>query len=313
MILAAGLGTRLRPLTLMRPKPALPVCGRPVIAYLLALLSHHGVREVVVNRSYLGDVLTEAIEANTPLGMTVHYSDEPEPLGTGGGIRRAASFLSGSDPSIVMAGDMILDADLTALACAHREAGRRASLVLRDDPRAETFGTIGIDDAGRLRRIANRFDLGGETKSGVFTGVRFFSPEIFDDWPDTPEFEDLTDWLAPKLRAGAEDIGAVVVGRDESVWEPVGTLEEYLAANLTPRPLGFASEMPEIPHYPDARPDLVVGAGARIAEPGRLRRCVVWDGETVGPGVTGEAGVFAGGQFHPCGPETQATEDRIDG
>jgi len=300
MILAAGLGTRLRPLTELRPKPALPVCGRPVIAYLLALLAHHGVREVVVNRSHLAGVLTDAIDGHRPAGMRIDYSDEHEPLGTGGGLRRAAAFLSASDPSIVMAGDMIFDADLGALAEAHRASGRRATVVLRDDPRAADFGTIGLDAEGCLRRIATRFDLGGETQCGVFTGLRLFSPAVFDDWPDDVAFEDLTDWLAPQLRAGARDIGGHVIPITESIWEPVGTPEEYLAANLAPATLSFAGDLPALAPHPAARKDLVVGEHAKIAEPGLLRRCVVWDHEVVPAGTRAEDGVFAGGRFVSC-------------
>ncbi len=308
MILAAGLGTRLRPLTELRPKPALPVGGRPVIAYLLALLAHHGVREVVVNRSYLGDVLTRAIDECTPAGLRVEYSDEHEPLGTGGGLRRAAEFLAASDPSFVLAGDMIFDADLTALAESHRASGRRATVVLRDDPRAAEFGTIGLDDAGVMRRISTRFDLGGETRAGVFTGLRLFSPRVFADWPDADAFEDLTDWLAPQLRAGADDIGGMVIPVTESVWEPVGTPQEYLDANLAPPALSFASKLSPLARHPAAREDLVVGEGAKIAEPALLRRCVVWDHEVIEPGTRAEDGVFAGGRFVSCRGDAPVVE-----
>jgi NDP-sugar pyrophosphorylase family protein len=316
MILAAGLGTRLRPLTRLKPKPALPVGGRPVIAYLLALLARHGVREVVVNRSYLAEVLTEAIETHTPAGLQVHYSDEPEPLGTGGGLRRAADFLAGSDPSIVLAGDMLFDADLTALARRHLEAGRRATLVLREDPRAGAFGTIGLDAKGRLRRIATRFDLGDEQHAGVFTGVRLFSPGIFRDWPHRDAFEDLAEWLAPQVAGGARDIGGVLLSPGESVWEPVGTPAEYLRANLSPVALSYAADLPSDPAHPAARADLVVGRGARIAEPGLLRRCVVWAGESVGANLRAESGVFAGGEFIPCPDEPDeaaGAKEAIDG
>lgn len=300
MILAAGLGTRLRPLTLLRPKPALPVAGRPVVAYLLALLAHHGVREVVVNRAYLADALTAAIEANRPKGLRVDYSDEPEPLGTGGGLKRAADFLARSDPSFVLAGDMLFDADLGALARAHRASGRRATVVLRDDPRANAFGTIGLDDAGRMRRISTRFDLGGESRAGVFTGLRLFSPGIFRDWPDGDAFEDLTDWLGPMLRAGVDDIGGVILDTKSSVWEPVGTPEEYLSVNLHPPRLSFDAMLPAREGHPASREDLVVGEHAKIAEPSTLCRCVVWDHEIVPAGTHAEGGVFAGGRFHPC-------------
>ena len=115
-------------------------------------------------------------------------------------------------------------------------------------------------------------------------------------------FNHLDDWLAPRLNEGAEDIGAEVLASEEGVWEPVGTLEEYLAANLQPRALSFLDA--------DARarsegarlmPDLVVGAGATLGRGARLHRAVVWDGEQVPAGFRGENGVFAGGAFHASG------------
>jgi len=161
MILAAGLGTRLRPLSLLRPKPAMPVQGRPVIAYLLELLVHAGVTEVMVNRYHLPEELERAVAEHCPAGLSVVYSDEDAPLGTGGGIRRAADFLRESDPCIVLAGDMLLDLDIASLVAQHRARRNSCTLVLRSDPRLADFGSIGLDADDRLCRIATRFDLGG--------------------------------------------------------------------------------------------------------------------------------------------------------
>jgi NDP-sugar pyrophosphorylase family protein len=92
MILAAGLGTRLRPLTEACAKPALPVCGVPVIAYLLDFLKHHGVTEVIINLHYLPETVRAAVANFGPGGIQVSFSEEAEPLGTGGGIRKARAF-----------------------------------------------------------------------------------------------------------------------------------------------------------------------------------------------------------------------------
>jgi NDP-sugar pyrophosphorylase family protein len=126
MILAAGLGTRLRPLSHLCAKPAMPVRGIPVIAYLLSLLRAHGVEEVIVNLHHRPDSIRDAVERFGPAGLEVHYSVEEAPLGTGGGIRRAAEFLRESDPSIVLAGDMLLDVDLGHLIELHRARGDAA-------------------------------------------------------------------------------------------------------------------------------------------------------------------------------------------
>ena len=123
MILAAGLGTRMQPLSALRPKPILPVRGIPLLAYPLAWLAHHGVDEVIVNLHHFPDATRAVAEVWAPPGLRVHFSDEPVLLDTGGGIRRAANFLRESDPSLVIAGDMILDLDLQPLLARHRERG----------------------------------------------------------------------------------------------------------------------------------------------------------------------------------------------
>jgi NDP-sugar pyrophosphorylase family protein len=206
MILAAGLGTRMQPLSTLRPKPILPVRGVPLLAYPLAWLAHHGVREVIVNLHHFPDATRAVAEVWAPPGLRVHFSEEPLLLDTGGGIRRAADFLRESDPSLVIAGDMILDLALRPLLDCHRARGDAATLVLREDPRAARFGTIGVDAAGRVRRIARRFDLGGEVRAGVYVSVNLFAARIFESLPDREVFSHLDDWLAPRLAAGATDI-----------------------------------------------------------------------------------------------------------
>jgi len=310
MILGAGLGTRLRPLTDLRPKPALPVRGLPVLAYTLALLARHGVREVAINLHHLPDQVRAVAERHRPEGMALHFSHEPELLGTGGGIRQLAAFLRESDPCLVLAGDMILDADLVRLLAVHRDRENSVTLLLRADPRAANFGTIGIDSGGCVRRIAGRFDLGGEASSGVYTHATVVRADALDGLPPRRSFGHLDDWLMPRLAAGASDVGALLLDASECVWEPVGTLGEYLAANLRPHVLRYLDA--------DARArsegvrieaDLVIGAGARIGREVRLERAVVWDGECVPDGFQGSDGVFAGGRFHRCaGAEASAGE-----
>jgi len=301
MIVAAGIGRRLQPLTLLRPKPAVPVRGIPLVAYPLALLAHAGVREVTVNVHHLPERLIEAGEAWCPPGVALCFSEEPVLLDTGGGIARVAAFLRESDPCLLIGGDMVVDLDLPALIAQHRASGRAVTAVLRRDPRADEFGTIGVDRTGRMRRIGRRFDLGGEVDSGVYTWVNVVSPRAFDWLPEREVFSHLDDWWAPELARGSDAIGAVVLPLETCRWEPVGTPAEYLHANFALPPLSYLDV--------DARaraagvriqPDLIVGAGAEVAKGARLERVVVWDGERVPAGCTGRMGVFAGGRFHPC-------------
>ncbi len=307
MILAAGLGTRLRPLSGLRPKPALPVRGLPLVAYTLHLLARHGVGEVVVNVHHQSELVEEACERFAPPGLRVLFSHERTLLDTGGGIRRVAAFLRESDPCLLLGGDMLLDADLDGLVRLHRERGDAATLLLKEDPRAGSFGTIGVDGDGRVRRLAKRLDLGGGTRAGVWTWANVVAPRAFDAMPDREVFVFLDDWLGGMLRGGARDVGAVLAREGEITWEPVGTPGEYLAANLAKRSLAYLdAEAFAREAGASFGPDWVVGDGARLGAGVALERAVVWDGEAVPPGARLAGGVFAGGAFHRCEPEASA-------
>jgi len=303
MIVAAGLGTRLRPLTELRPKPALPVRGLPLIAYQLELLARHGVSEAIVNVHHLPQVLIDAARACCPPGMEVSFSHEEEILDTGGGIRKAMGFLRESDPCLIIGGDMLLDADLSGLVAGHRERADAITMLLRrGDPREPEFGSVGVDDAGRVRRIGSRFDLGGSRDQGIYVWANVVSARAFDAMPDREVFSHFAHWIWPMLEGGARDVRGEVTDVTSGAWEPVGTPEEYLAVNLHSPALSYLDA--------DARaraagailePELVIGAGAKLGAGARLQRAVVWDGEEVPAGFQGESGVFAGGRFHSCG------------
>lgn len=309
MIVAAGLGTRLRPLTHLRPKPVVPVRGLPLVAYPLALLAAHGVREVVINTHHLPERLRSAAEASCPPGMALRFSHEAELLGTGGGIRRAAAFLRESDPCLILGGDMVLDYDLGALVAGHRARADAITLLLREDRRAKAFGTIGVDAEGRVRRIGRRFDLGAEVRAGLYAWANVVSPRAFDALPEEDVFSHFDDWIAPLLGRGARDVRGVVATGADSVWEPVGTPAEYLAANLVPSRLSYL-DADAVARAAGVRfeSELVIGAGATLGRDAKLRRAVVWDGEHVPAGLRAHDGVFAGGAFHPCPPDAQGQD-----
>jgi NDP-sugar pyrophosphorylase family protein len=301
MIVAAGLGTRLRPLSELRPKPAVPVRGIPLIAYQLELFARHGVSEVMINVHHLPEVLMELARRHCPRGMELHFSVEDELLDTGGSIGRVANFLRASDPCIILGADMLLDADLSTLRRRHQERGDAVTMLLRRDPRADRFGSIGVDAEGVVRRIGSRYDYGAEADAGVYVWANVVSARALDALPERERFGHLDDWIAPRLAAGARDVRGEVMEVTDGAWEPVGTLSEYLAVNLAPPRLSYFD--------PDARarregtrfePDLVIGAGATLESGASLRRVVVWDGERVPAGLHASDGVFAGGEFHPC-------------
>ena len=335
MILAAGLGTRLRPLTDLRAKPALPVRGRPVISLLLEFLARQGCHEVMINLHHRPETIRLAVEADHPANIELFWSEESVPLGTGGGIRRAAEFLAKDEGCVVMAGDMLLDLPLKELFDRHVESGRHATLLLREDARAADFGSIGINRDGLVTRIGKRsirrdipFALEGseeETSKGLFTGVRFFRADVLKDWPNAEEvsrpstessgdseefaFEDLRDWLVPGIEKRGLEVGAEILEPESTVWEPVGTPTEYLRANLFPPNLptlgGAVENWTGAVEIRGRNHDVIVSKNARLPEDASLEQCVVWDGEEVPAHFEGHCGIYAGGNFIHC-PSIQA-------
>ncbi len=303
MIVAAGLGTRLRPLTELRPKPALPVRGIPLIAYTLALLARHGVTDVIINAHHLPDILMDAARRHCPAGLDLRFSIEAELLDTGGGIRRVAEFLRESDPCLIVAGDMLLDADLSALVTTHREHRDALTMLLRaGDPREKNFGTIGVDSKNRVRRIGTRHDIGGEHRAGLYAWANVVAARAFDSLPEREIFSHFDGWIAPQIALGATDIRGEILASEDFVWEPVGTPAEYLGANLDPMQLSYQAAIADAQRA-GARieGDLVIGAGAELGTGVQLQRAVIWDGEHVPDGLDASGGVFAGGVFHPIG------------
>jgi NDP-sugar pyrophosphorylase family protein len=152
-----------------------------------------------------------------------------------------------------------------------------------------------------VRRIADRVDLGEETRSGIYTWVNVVAARAFDSLPERDVFSHLDGWIAPRLSAGARDIRAEVAEPNDCLWEPVGTPTEYLAVNLQPARLSYADEVAAAQREgARCEGDLVIGAGAVIGSGASLRRAVIWDGERVDDGLRASDGVFAGGKFHRC-------------
>jgi NDP-sugar pyrophosphorylase family protein len=277
------------------------VRGIPLIAYTLALLARHGVSEVIVNAHHLPDILMDAARRHCPLDMELRFSIESELLDTGGGIRRVADYLRQSDPCLIVASDMLLDTDLSALVATHRERGDAWTMLLREgDLRESNFGTIGVDPHNRVRRIGTRYDFGGEHRAGLYAWANVVAARAFDSLPDLEIFNHFDGWIAPQLATGATDIRAEILTANDFVWEPVGTPAEYLAANLDPIELSYQAAIADAQRA-GARieGDVAIGAGAELGTGVRLQRAVVWDGEHVPDELEASDGIFAGGEFHP--------------
>jgi len=289
MVLAAGLGTRLSPLTEELPKPAVPVANRPLIAFALEHLARSGLRDVVVNTFHLAERAAEHIRAAAPPELSLTILAEPELLGTGGGIRNAAPhLLDGDAPVLVVNSDILFAPDLRAAVAHHERLGAVATMVLRRTSDPKRFGSVDIDSAGRVRRLLGApAEASGPLEALMFTGVHVLSPRAFAALP-------ARGCVVRHAYRRWVDAGEVVAGFvDGSAWRDVGTLESYLAANLdlAAGRLVWPGVVPShtgVLAAPDAVIDAaaevrhsVIGAGATVAAGVVLDRCVVWPGTHV--------------------------------
>ena len=269
MILAAGLGTRLRPLTDELPKPLVPVGDRPSVAHVAAELAAAGITEVVLNTHHLAEAFTAEVLASLPVDLRVVH--EPEILGTGGGVANAAPLL-GEGLVVVWNGDILARVDLRAMIEAHH--ADRAELTLAIAPRERGLGTVGVDARGCVSRLRGE-GFGEEIAGGDFLGVYLLGP-AFRARLAAPGCL-IGDGVMPWLRAGGRAHTFAV----REPWDDIGSVESYLAANtrwLSRRGLrAFV--------HPTARVEAgvevigsVIGSGAEARGRGALRDVVVWPG-----------------------------------
>jgi NDP-sugar pyrophosphorylase family protein len=282
MLLAAGRSTRLGALGERLPKPLVPICGYPAIRFGCAALERAGFREVVVNLHHHARALRAALRDGQGSGLAVVYSDEPELLGTGGGLARAAALL-GDGPVLVMNAKVVADVDLRAVVAAHQASGAEATLVLRDDPDAARWGAIAADAEGRITSILGRSGPRaphGPVTERMFTGIQVVGSGVRARL--RPIFSDtVRDGYIPALLEGAHLHAFVATG----YFAEHSTPQRYLQGNLAL--LGNPSL---IPHPPGPLVGVDPGArlepGAHLIPPLRIgASAVVQSGAIVGPDV----------------------------
>jgi len=295
LVLCAGLGTRLRPLTAILPKPAVPLCGFPLIRWTLALLGNAGVSRAVVNTHHLPEEMAAAArEAGRQLGVPVAISHEPVIAGTGGALREARGLLADAELILLLNGDVLFDVDLEAVLQAHRASGALATMVLLPMPAGAAHGAVEVDAGGAVRRI-DRGAAGSFGPGGVgltrrhFSGLHVVSPALLDNVPATPFEVDVNSQVYPPLMASGQIRGHLVDG----YWNDLGTPERYVAANrdvLTGRlpyprfggatPWPVPADLAPLMRAGDAR----VQHGARLIGPSWLGRDArISAGAEIGP------------------------------
>lgn len=272
MLLAAGFGTRLFPLTLDRPKPALPVLGRPLITYGAAYLARFGCRELVVNLHYRGEAIVAALGDGSAFGCRIAYSYEHDAiLGTGGALDHAKLLLNPTETFIVMNGKLVTTIDLRAALATHRKTCALATLILKPNVRRERFSVVDVDDAGAIRGFGPAPTVEAapdEPPPLFFTGIQLLEPDIFDYIPPGVFSHTTTD-VYPRAIADGRRITAHIAAPDEA-WYEFSTLERYL--DFSCRLAGQEQAV-------------VQGVGCRIAADADVARTILWNRVTIGAKV----------------------------
>lgn len=292
MILAAGYGTRLWPLTIDRAKPAIPFMGRPLVGYVAEYLARHGAREVVVNLHHRPESVRAALGDGTRFGVRLHYVEEHDILGTSGALDNARHLLEG-DTFIVINGKLATDIDLGAALDTHRRTDALATLVLRENPKRERFSTVETKDGmvlgfGPSPRPATASDNasgnagGGENDAGeeaplMFTGIQILEPRIFDFIPRGVFSHSTTD-VYPKAIEQGERVAAHVA---PGMWYELSTIRRYLdiSVELMKR---------------EAR-DVELGEGSSVAAGAEVSESVLWEGVRVEEGARVRRAVLGAG------------------
>lgn len=230
MILAAGFGTRLRPLTNAIPKPLLPVGGTSLIVWNLLLLKRHGFHDVVINLHHLGPMIEQALGNGSQFGLRIIYSHEPMILGTGGGIKQAEPYFSG-EPVLVLNGDTLVELDLDALCSFHRTNHAEATLVLREDPDAASWGLVEVGAEDRIVRITGKgLSTSVPTVPRMFAGIHILNPRLLREVPKGVVSSIIDPYVAAIAR------GESVLGYDlKGYWSDIGTAERYAQAEQDAR------------------------------------------------------------------------------
>jgi mannose-1-phosphate guanylyltransferase len=236
MILAAGKGTRVRPLTYDLPKPMIPLLGKPVMAYLVEHLAKYGVTEIMVNVSYLHEKIEEYFGEGHQFGVQIGYSFEgytkddgevvPEPLGSAGGMKKIQEFGGFfDDTTIVLCGDALIDLDLKSALFEHRRKGALASVITREVPwdKVPCYGVVVSDENGRITQFQEKPRQEDALSNFISTGIYIFEPEVIDLIPSGQSF-DIGSQLFPLL---AERGLPFYAQRRPFNWLDIGSVSDY--------------------------------------------------------------------------------------
>jgi len=280
VVMAGGEGTRLRPLTNLRPKPMVPIANQPVMEHIIGLVKHHGITDVVATLAFMPRVIEDFFGNGDEWGVNISYALEDSPLGTAGSVKNA-EHLIGDETFVVISGDALTDINLSEVIAFHKSKGGAVTIALKSVPDPLDFGVVVTDDNGLIERFLEKPTWGQVFSDMINTGIYVMEPEVFQHIPEGKPFDFSSELFPLLMERGYELYGCPVAG----YWCDVGSVETYMQAH---RDILDGKAMVFIPGV-SAREGLWVGEGSDVDPTAEIGSAVV-----LGRNVTIRAGAHIG-------------------
>lgn len=279
MILAAGFGTRLFPLTIDRTKPAIPFLGKPLVGYVAEYIAKFGFKDVVVNLHHQPKSVIEALGDGSDFGVRIHYTlEEPDILGTGGGLENARHLLDG-ETFLIVNGKIITDIDISKAVDTHKKSGAIATMVLKENPKYEKFTVVNTENGlvTGFGGFPSASGQGGPAEPPLmFTGIHIVEPVVFD-YIEPGVYSDVVQVFYRTAIAQGKKIAAHVAA---GTWYELSTIPRYLDISLAMMTSEGA---------------VSIGSRCSIAGSANVTNSVIWDDVTIGENARLDRTIIADG------------------
>jgi mannose-1-phosphate guanylyltransferase/phosphomannomutase len=227
VIMAGGEGSRLRPLTSLRPKPMVPIVNRPVMEHIVGLCHWHHIDEIIATLQFMPQVIRDYFGDGEEWGVSISYATEDKPMGTAGSVKNAQKLI-GDETFVVISGDALTDVDLTEVVEFHRSKGGAVTIVLKHVPDPLEFGVVITDENGRIERFLEKPTWGQVFSDTINTGIYVCEPHVLDLIPAEGSFDFSADLFPLLMERGEELYGYITDG----YWTDIGSLASYMQAHM---------------------------------------------------------------------------------
>ncbi len=323
MIMAAGAGTRLNPLTLKVPKPMVPIVNIPILEFILRHLQKFGINDVVANTHYIAESIQKAYDGQNHLGINFKSVYEPELSGTAGGVKKTEFFFDQGETFIVVSGDALTDVNIEKLYNKHKESGAMATMALKEIPitDVENFGVVVLDKDSRVIGFQEKPHPEEAKSNLVNAGIYIFETDIFKYIPDN-QFYDFAKNVFPAMMQNNESLYAHVI---DDYWNDIGTIKQYkyssfdvlnkkigLQMPYSESEKGWIADSADIAGSAVFKGRAVIGEGTKIEENAkfsenniignnciikagaRIENSIIWDNVIIGENVSLDNCIIAG-------------------